>query len=146
MIFHAIKTVKILCLNPTLTKIVRKSWEKDRKPSPTLPKWEYFCQNWWIIRQFWQKYSHPEKTGENFLSLSSNFPMIFVSVHFVWRPCRNINRLSYMNIFLLRGGGFGPQSIINNHNWQMIDIHALPLTLYTIWSGKFVCNGKITLF
>jgi len=32
-----------------------------------------------IIRQFWQKYSHFEKIGENLLSFSSNFLMIFVS-------------------------------------------------------------------
>jgi len=33
-----------------------------------------------IIRQFWQKYSHFEKILENFLSFSSKFLMIFVSV------------------------------------------------------------------
>jgi len=32
----------------TLTKIMRKSWEKDRKISQIFSKWEYFCQNWRI--------------------------------------------------------------------------------------------------
>jgi len=34
----------------TLTKIVRKSWEKDRKSSPIFSKGEYFCQNSRIIQ------------------------------------------------------------------------------------------------
>jgi len=57
-----------------LTKIIGKyGGEKS------FSKWEYFCQNGRIIRLFWQKYSHFEKIGENILSFSPNFPMIFVS-------------------------------------------------------------------
>jgi len=68
------------CRVCALTKIIRKIEEKDKKSSPTFSKWEYFCQNWRIIRQFWQKYSHLEKTGEHFPSFSQHFLMIFVSV------------------------------------------------------------------
>jgi len=82
----------------TLTEIVRKSWEKDRKFSPIFSKWECFCQNWRIIRQFWQKGSHFERVGEGFLSFSSNFPMIFVSeCDLVW--CVYVLKLSLMSIF-----------------------------------------------
>jgi len=35
-----------------LTKIIGKIEEKNRKLPPTSSKWEYFCQNWRIIRQF----------------------------------------------------------------------------------------------
>jgi len=37
----------------TLTQILRKSWEKDRKISPIFSKikWECFCQNWRSMRK-----------------------------------------------------------------------------------------------
>jgi len=68
-----------LVMRPALTKIVRKSWEKHRTFPPIFSKWEYCCQNWRIIHQFWHKYSHFEKIGEHILPFSPNFPMIFVS-------------------------------------------------------------------
>jgi len=56
----------------------RKRWRKRQIFLPNFLKWEYFCQNWRIIiRQFWEKYSH---FGENSLSFSQHFLMIFVSV------------------------------------------------------------------
>jgi len=70
----------ISMLVSTLTEIIGKFGEKYRRLSPVFSRWECFCQNWRIIRQFWQKYSHFEKIGEGFLSFSSNFLMIFVSV------------------------------------------------------------------
>jgi len=67
-------------LSHTLTKIIGKFGEKDRKVSPIVSKWEYFCQNWQIIREFWQEYSHFEKDGGGFLCFSYDFLIIFVSV------------------------------------------------------------------
>jgi len=51
--------------------------EKKTGFSPIFSKWAYFCQNWRII---WEKYSHLEKIGENFLYFSHDFLTIFVSV------------------------------------------------------------------
>jgi len=63
----------------TLTKIIGKFGERDREFSRVFSRWECFCQNWRIIRQFWQRYSHFEKVGEGFLSFSYLFLMILVS-------------------------------------------------------------------
>jgi len=98
----------------TLTKNIGKFGEKDRKPSPTLSKWEYCCQNWQIIPQFWQKYSHFEKIGDNFLYFFHVFLTIFVSVG----GMHEYQSVPKMNIFLLMGGG-GPQ----NNNPLILLLH-----------------------
>jgi len=68
----------------------QKSWENFKKNTEMFPQFskkrEYFCQNWRIIRPFWQKDSHFEKIVENPLYFSSNFPMIFVSVGSTFVP------------------------------------------------------------
>jgi len=49
---------------------------KIQKICLSFSKWEYFCQNLRIIRQFWQKYSHWENSGKcavSFSKLSNNF-------------------------------------------------------------------------
>jgi len=56
-----------------------KNREKNTYFFKIFAKWDYFFQNWGIIRQFWQKYSHFEKNWENFLSFSHDFLTISVS-------------------------------------------------------------------
>jgi len=79
-----------LCCNMlTLIEIVRKSWEKDRGFSPVFSRWECFCQNWRIIRQFWQKYSHFEGLGMVFC-LFLQFFSWFLSVYSLSNPSSDL--------------------------------------------------------